>query len=471
VTLVAQSPAVDAPLLTCVAEALDSERIRYCQWKGHFKQATWITGKGDIDLLVAPESLARFVEVLRLAGFVQTTNLDDYKLLGTAHYRAHDPATGRMLHLHVHTRILIEAARGLVYRLPFEDAMIASARRGSATLFRTPAPGVEAVVLVLRTTVRWASWRRIPTETREELAYLEGLTDSRYYVDALRRHAPGISPELFRQCRAALAAGATLRERWLARLGLTRALAAFSRPPTLTERVIHALAAAAWHLRGGPRPYSRARLTNGGVVFALVGADGAGKSTCARALKEWLTPHVDVRAFHMGRPRRSLATLVVGGALKLAPRVPALRLLRHVCSARDRWLLARTVHAAAMNGAICIVERYPIPLNRQLVGPWIPELYHGNPPAGVPRLLAAAEARYYHRIPSPNVVITLQIAPHDAVRRKTDEPADYVRARADLVWKIDWTASGARVVDAGRPLPAVLADLRTVIWETLQPCR
>jgi len=162
-----------------------------------------------------------------------------------------------MLHLHVHTRILVEAARGLVYRLPFEDAMIASAHGGPGRLFRIPAPGLEALVLVLRTTVRWASWRRIPRETREELAYLERFTDSRYHVDALRRYLPAITPELFRQCRAALEVGATLRERWGARSRLTGALASYARRPTLTERVAHATSAAAWHLRGGPRHDSR----------------------------------------------------------------------------------------------------------------------------------------------------------------------------------------------------------------------
>jgi thymidylate kinase len=82
-------------------------------------------------------------------------------------------------------------------------------------------------------------------------------------------------------------------------------------------------------------------------------------------------------------------------------------------------------------------------------------------------LLAAAEARYYRRIPLPDLVIALQIAPDEAVRRKTDEPADYVRERANIVWAVNWEGSGVRVIDAGRPLAAGLAELREVVWETL----
>ena len=61
-TLAAPAPALTgSPLLSAIAEALGTERIRYCQWKGHFRQDRWIAGKGDIDLLVAPESLPRFL--------------------------------------------------------------------------------------------------------------------------------------------------------------------------------------------------------------------------------------------------------------------------------------------------------------------------------------------------------------------------------------------------------------------------
>jgi len=462
-----------ASFLERIAESFAAAGVRYCQWKGHWKRARWIAGQGDADLLVAPESLSQMLEILHRAGFRATAAPEDHRYPGTWHYRAPDPDNGQLLHIHVHTRLLIEAARGTTYRLPVEEALLASTRPGD--LFPTPAPELEALVLVLRTTVRWASWRRVPTETRKELGHLERQTDADAVLAALARHLPAVDPETYRRCRRALERKATWRDRWVARRGLTQSLAAFSRPPTVPERIAHAAAAAAWHLRGGPRPYSRAQLTTGGSIVALVGADGAGKSTCARALHTWLAPHVATRAFHMGRAPRSMLTLIVGAGLKLArglgvlarPLAETLQLLRHVCSGRDRWLLARTVATEALSGAICIVERYPIPLQRQLVGPWIPELFEGNPPAGLPRFLASLEERYYRRIPSPDVVIVLQVAPEDAVRRKTDEPADYVRARANIVWELDWKQSGAHVIDASRPLPAVLADLQTLLWSAV----
>jgi len=65
------------------------------------------------------------------------------------------------------------------------------------------------------------------------------------------------------------------------------------------------------------------------------------------------------------------------------------------------------------------------------------------------------------------LLIVLLVDPEVAVRRKTDEPADYVRQRGELVWSVDWNAAGARVVDAGQPLADVVADLKAILWQEL----
>jgi len=457
------APFTGSPLLAAVAEALATERVRYCQWKGHFRPDRWMDGKGDIDLLVSSESLPRLLEILQVAGFIHTTSPDDHKVLGTAHYRAPDPESGRMLHIHVHTRLLIEAARGLIYRLPFEDALLASSRPGA--LFRVPAPDLEALILVLRTTVRWASWRKIPRATREELAYLEGLVDPRYQVNMLRRHLNGVTPEVYRRCREALNPGVSWRERWAARGGLTRALAAFVRRPTLFERISHAAAAAAWHLRGGPRVASRARPSQGGRLLAISGTDGSGKSTCTAALAKWLLPHIRVSTYHIGRPPRSVLTLAVGALRRVVP-IRAMYWLRLLCTARDRYRLVQRAWDFALDGGIALAERYPMSGNRQLVGPWI-RLSAGATLTSFGRLLARVEESYYTRMPHPDRVFVLDVDPDVAVRRKTDEPADYVRERAQLMQRADWSGMNARHVDASRPLERVIADLRKLVWEAL----
>jgi hypothetical protein len=61
----------------------------------------------------------------------------------------------------------------------------------------------------------------------------------------------------------------------------------------------------------------------------------------------------------------------------------------------------------------------------------------------------------------------LRLDPELAVRRKPDEPADYVRMRGQVVWDTDWSATEALVIDASRTLPEVLKQLKSIIWSAL----
>ena len=68
----------------------------------------------------------------------------------------------------------------------------------------------------------------------------------------------------------------------------------------------------------------------------------------------------------------------------------------------------------------------------------------------------------------PDATIVLQLDPEVAVRRKTDEPEDYVRERVQIVSDTDWAGMhGVYVVDAGRALPEVLSDLKSLVWSLI----
>ena len=83
------------------------------------------------------------------------------------------------------------------------------------------------------------------------------------------------------------------------------------------------------------------------------------------------------------------------------------------------------------------------------------------------RLLRRREALYYERMSPPDAAIVLQLDPETAVRRKPEEPSEYVRGRAQVVWQTDWAHVGAHVIDAGRALPEVLRDVKSHIWGRL----
>jgi thymidylate kinase len=209
-------------------------------------------------------------------------------------------------------------------------------------------------------------------------------------------------------------------------------------------------------------------------VVALLGGDGSGKSACAEALHTWLNDDLATVHLHLGRPPRSLATLLVGGALKLArtlrlaPRLVAhLDLLRTVATGVDRARLQTRAFRFAADGGIAICERYPLQPGWALSGPSDAQGHAMQAQSRFATALRRFERGLYERMARPDLVFVLQLDPESAVRRKPSEPADYVRERARLTAAADWSQSGARIIDAAQPLPQVVAALKAELWKSL----
>ena len=466
------TPPPQAALVTRLGAALASRGVSYCQWKGHGKRERWESGRGDIDLLIDSASWSDFADVVGGLGFKLALPPAGREAAGIVHYFGLDERTGQLIHLHVYQRLVIGLPWRTHYRLPLERALLESARGGTSAVFKTAAPEVELIVTVLRLSLRHVlrdSLRRTAPRWLDgalgEVDRLEEQASPEAMFAALRQHLPEVSVSLFSRCRESLLPGCPAWRRILIGITLARALSAHATRPSvfgLGERIWHRV-----------RP-SGQRLASGGSVVALLGGDGSGKSTCADALEAWLGSAVATLHLHLGRPTRSLATLVVGGALKLCQRLGAssrtiahLELLRHGCTARDRYALYRRARRFATGGGIAICERYPLPEGWALAGP--SEVQGSALAAQSPAATALRkwERRFYERMAPPDLVFLLRLDPETAVSRKPTEPADYVRERARLTAETDWSKSGARIVDAAQPLQQVIATLKAELWSTL----
>jgi thymidylate kinase len=425
-------------------------------------------------LLVDSQSWADFVEVISGLGFKLALPPAGREAAGILHYYGLDQRTGALIHLHVYQRLVIGLPWRTHYRLPLERALLESAtlRDGASGVFKTAAPELELIVAVLRLSLRHMlrdTLRREPPRWLDgalsEVDRLEDNVAPEVVFAALRKHLPEVGVSLFTRCRAAIQPSSTTWQRIRTSMALKRALSAHR-----TRPAPFGLAEQLW---SRVRP-SGQRLAGGGAVVALLGGDGSGKSTCADALEAWLSPSLATLHAHLGRPTRSLATLVVGGLLRLSrrsravPRLAAhLELLRFACTARDRYALYRKAHRFASAGGVAICERYPLREGWALAGP---SEAQGQALAADSRFATRVrklERRYYERMAAPDLTFLLQLDPDTAVSRKTNEPADYVRARAQITANTDWSQSGARIIDAAQPLPQVVSRLKAELWSSL----
>lgn len=411
---------------------------------------------------------------------------------GIVSYLGPDPATGQLIHVHAHFRLVLGRARGILRHLPIERAVLQSAHLQHQDGFPVPAPEIELLLLALHSALRFGVRAALagtdPAWLRAQYPHAQALecaADPARMARFAARHLPDLPAPIVHRALRALHPGLPASGRFALHRAVARALRAHTVPRPVPSGVARAMSAAVARLV--PRVdeaaarvgRGRKQLTTGGTTIAIAGTDGAGKSSCAHALHDWLGGELLTLHAHLGRPPRRIATYVVGAALKVGRRLDRhhgaapttlgahLELLRVWCTARDRYWLFRRVRAFAARGGIVICERYPLPEEHVLVGPSTVQGLAADAAGPLAAFLRRLEARYYARIVPPDVVIALRVAPATAVRRKRTEPEPYVRARAHLVGSVDWSERGAIVVDAEPPFDEVLRTVRAHVWEAL----
>jgi thymidylate kinase len=480
-------------LVRRLCRELRAQGITYCHWKSNASLDRSARGDNDLDLLVLRRDAQRFTETLSRLGFKEARPPSVREIPGVQHYYGLDTDSGRLVHVHSQYELVVGDDTTKNYRLPIEADYLDSAVPGP--LFSVPSPEFELVVFVIRMVLKHATWDALlcgrgslSRSEASEHADLVSRADPAAVRRTVARCLPSIGPDLWERCARCLDAGTSARARASTAQELQRRLAGEG-----GRRPQHDTALRLWR-RGswGVRRYvlrrpTRKRLVSGGAVVAIVGGDGAGKSSVVHDLSAWLSTVFLVRDVHMGKPPHSVTTRAVRASLAVARRVGLFQtvpnptavptgsdgrlpghpwLAWHTLKARDRYREYARVKRFAGRGGIVVCDRYPLAALRLMDGArtgWALEL----PGLGsVGRFLAGREKRYYERIYEPDLLIVLRLDPDLAVRRKHDEEAGYVRRRSEEIWQLDWTNTGV-VVDAARDRADVLSEIKTIVWSRL----
>ena len=470
-----------------LCSALDREGVRQCHWKSNAFLERSRTGDNDLDMLIARTDSERFVAVLHRLGFKLVQAPGWSSLPGVGSYYGYDEVADRLVHVHAHYQLIVGDDLTKSYRIPLEQAFLDSATHDGE--LRVPEPELEFIMLVIRLVLKHLTWdarlarlAHIPADARHELAYLQDRVDHERVEELLQRFLPFVARTTFASCARALGPGAG---RWEGVRAASRLVSALRPCARRTRRADVSLKLWRRGLLIASRLASykppRKRLATGGAVIAIVGADGAGKSTAVEALDTWLSKQFAVTRVHLGKPPRSRVTTLVRFLYRA--RTAASILLGHrsrsgdgrpahptsqawllVALARDRSLAVSRARRIATNGELVVCDRWPLPMLSMMDTPRIRRNLRSDVDGRLLRALAALELKYYRTITRPDVLIVLLVDPEIAVARKPEEPADFVRGRWTEMWQVDWDALGAHVIDASRSREEVLARVKSLVW-------
>jgi len=485
-------------LLTAI-NALRQSNVECCYWKSSRRFPAVLLGESDLDLLVARADQHLAAQALLACGLkrFQSVPCRDHPAIQS--FLGYDEPSGRIVHLHLHFRLVIGERLLRNYQLPWEQVILASAIPHPTVPIRILDPASEALLLLVRASlelrprdpIALRDWRAIqekfeldrlhlaprvdPCSLRDMAAKLTNDDLAEAICDALFEPQPfATQHRLRRRIRKELAMHRTYNAVEVVLRGIGRAIVWTI--GALNKRFVHI-----------PRPWSR-RAPGGGIVVAVIGLDGSGKTTLVAALRQWLGSEVDVLPIYLGTGggRPSLLLLpfkllvpIATWALRTKPagsshgtvsgRAPGplysiLLAIWATAVAVEKSMKLVAARRGADRGMVVIVDRFPqdqIPDFND--APLLPRLAH------IPAWLRRFEAGSYalaRRLP-PDLVIKLQTTPEVIMTREPDMDPLVIRRRTSALQQLAFRSSAVLSVDAGQPLADVIRAAKAEIWQRL----
>jgi thymidylate kinase len=248
-----------------------------------------------------------------------------------------------------------------------------------------------------------------------------------------------------------------------------------------------------WRRRSAWRfaPEQKMTLPQKGLTIALVGVDGAGKSTLCAGLSNWLGWKLESPLYYLGSKQPSRRSQWLYTFFRMARRSqremstrfgengPVVRLLANIRQTLlyshqlsigyDRYRRYQFAQKKAEGGAVVIFDRYPF--EAPLDGPEIHIMSRGQ--AGLLSVyFSRLEQELYRRFGFPDFLVLLRVSPQLSMQRKPDHLPETIAAKHRALDALQDTLMNHprknwALVDANAAYEDVLLQVKQQIWAIL----
>ena len=480
--------------------AFEKYNITYCHWKSNEHLAEALEGNTDLDLLFDPAQRGMLRRVFAECGLkpFRATPLMQYNAIED--YIGFDREAAKIWHVHTHYQMTLGESHLKGYTVsPWGGQLLRDRVRGEENVW-VSAPSDEFVLLMIRIALKYLwrdRFRKLSGDDLDEIEWLRERTDREDICSAADRLIDEQSK------REILSLYDSKLERKAQMIPLRRLLRKELKGYTGYNRISSWFARSTrefFWLCGGikrrlcPSNCSAYRRVSpsGGRLVAIVGCDGAGKSTLVSHIAREFGKKIDVAVFYLGsgkgsssllrRPMKLVAERIGGRgvgrrvaeeyrerkSVSLKSRLfSAAKVLWAVALAQEKKRKQRMMVKARNNGLLVLTDRYPqSDYPGASDGPLLSR-YRDND-HGLLKQIAEWEQGVYERFSrnTPDLAIKLTVPTETAIARKSEMSAEEIENKKRIVMGIE-ISERTVIIDTSRPLDIALGEAMKAIWEVL----
>lgn len=472
-------------MIKCLEELFtkcNHEGIRYVHWKSNEHLGAALNGETDLDILVHKDDYNYFISLLLQQGFTLYQAVKRQSYISVSDYLYLDAFSGRFIHVHLHRLFIAGAKYFKEYCIPIEIHLLNARVMSEWPMVYTTDASQELFLLwyryclkntlprfllkgmkISKDYIRESNWLYQRADRDKVLAFCHVLTGSDHFFHLLMRHLARASPKNFiEMLRSAHKSAHIYKTKRMVgmRYFFVRAMMVLN---YIKQKILRL-----------PTPYRRVN-PNGGVVVAIIGADGAGKSTVNHALFSSLSSKIDVYQEYLGSGdgRSSIMrgpivflkkirdkhkkNISKGALASQSKKIGLARFLWATTLAFEKKAKLHRVWKARARGMLVICDRYP---QTQRVGindgPML-QSWHGSEKAWK-RRCAAWEWEIYKQAERlfPDLVIKLMVDLQTAIQRKPYEDVAVVAEKIQIIESLAIPCGKMVQVNAALPLEEML---------------
>ena len=482
-------------------QALEDNEIKYCHWKSNEHLLEALTGDTDLDVLFLPEQRSKIDKVLNECGLKRFRAMPLMQYNAIEDFIGFDKEEAKIWHLHVHYRMTLGEKHLKGYTItPWTRYIIDNREWDELGIYRASSE-IELVLLIVRLALKRRlrdTNRKISKDDLIEYNWLVNRVDKeKLYIVAEKMTNNIIAILIIELC-----SGNLKRRGQLAKLQrrLRKNFKYYTGYNQMGSRLMRTWREFFWLIGGVQRRIgisstkaNRRVSPSGGCVVAILGCDGAGKSTTLKYVKNEFRKKIDVLTIYFGsgdgsssllrKPMKVIAKKIGGKGIghsidkeyaekdtkrvSLKARLYSFaKIVWAVTLACEKKKKLKKMTKARNAGLLVLTDRYPQTEYAGFSdGPLLQRYATGT---GIFKKISDWEYRIYRSayINPPDLTIKLMVPAEIAISRKPEMTIEEIenKKRAVMAMKI---SEYSTVVDTSKNMTETLGEVMDAIWKII----